>query len=111
MHANARLTHWARQELVRRIEAGTPIAHVAEAMNVSRATAQKWWGRYLVPTFHPAAALRGSARVLEEMRYDFGIVRAVIDGSLPGLDDAANEQVQVPPETSASDPEQLGLFQ
>lgn len=47
MHANARLTHWGRQELVRRIAAGVPIAHVAEAMNVSRATAGKWWGRYL----------------------------------------------------------------
>ena len=40
------LTHWGRQELVRRIEAGTPIAHVAEAMNVSRPTAHKWWARY-----------------------------------------------------------------
>ena len=47
MHANARLTYWGRQELVRRIAAGTPIAHVAEAMNVSRPTAGKWWGRYL----------------------------------------------------------------
>jgi transposase InsO family protein len=47
MHRNARLTHWGRQELVRRIEAGTPIAHVAIEMNVSRPTAGKWWGRYL----------------------------------------------------------------
>lgn len=47
MHANARLTHWGRQELVRRICAGTPIAHVAEAMHVSRATASKWWHRHL----------------------------------------------------------------
>ena len=47
VHANARLTHWGRQELVRRIGSGVPIAHVAEAMNVSRATAGKWWGRYL----------------------------------------------------------------
>jgi len=47
VHANARLTHWGRQELVRRIDAGTPIAHVAEAMHVSRPTATKWWHRYL----------------------------------------------------------------
>jgi transposase InsO family protein len=26
--------------------AGTPVAHVAEAMNVSRSTAYKWWRRY-----------------------------------------------------------------
>ncbi len=47
MHRNARLTHWGRRELVRRIIAGTPIAHVAVQMNVSRPTAGKWWGRYL----------------------------------------------------------------
>ncbi len=47
MHRNARLTHWDRQELVRRIESGTPIAHVAVEMNVSRPTAGKWWGRSL----------------------------------------------------------------
>ncbi len=46
MHRNARLTHWGRQELVRRIRAGTPIAHVAIEMNVSRPTATKWWNRY-----------------------------------------------------------------
>jgi transposase InsO family protein len=47
VHRNARLTHWGRQELARRIEAGIAIATVAEQMNVSRATAHKWWGRYL----------------------------------------------------------------
>ena len=46
MHRNARLTLWGRQELVRRVLAGTPVAHVAEAMNVSRPTAYKWWRRY-----------------------------------------------------------------
>lgn len=47
-----------------------------------RGHAYPWWNRHLVPTFHPAAALRGSARVLDEMRYDFGLVRATIDGDL-----------------------------
>lgn len=47
MHRNARLTPWGRQELARRIAAGTPIAHVAIEMHVSRPTATKWWGRYL----------------------------------------------------------------
>jgi transposase InsO family protein len=47
VHRNARLTLWGRQELVRRIKAGVPIAHVAIEMNVSRPTASKWWGRYL----------------------------------------------------------------
>lgn len=47
-----------------------------------RGHAYPWWNRHLVPTFHPAAALRGSARVLEEMRYDFGLVAAAIAGTL-----------------------------
>jgi hypothetical protein len=47
VHRNARLTLWGRQELVRRIKVGAPIAHVAIEMNVSRPTASKWWGRYL----------------------------------------------------------------
>ena len=45
MHANARLTEWGRQELVRRVEAGTPAATVARQMNVSRDTVYKWWRR------------------------------------------------------------------
>ncbi|MEN8114709.1 MAG: uracil-DNA glycosylase [Actinomycetota bacterium] len=72
-----------------------------------RGTAYEWWGRHLVPTFHPAAALRGSARVLEDMRYDFKLVRDAVDGNLippPAEDEAAT------PETPLDDPEQLGLF-
>ena len=45
MHGNARLTAWGRQELVRRVEAGTPPATVARQMNVSRDTVYKWWRR------------------------------------------------------------------
>ena len=45
MHRNARLTYWGRQELARRVAAGTPVATVAEQMNVSRPTAHKWWAR------------------------------------------------------------------
>lgn len=45
MHANARLSGWGRQELVRRVEAGTPAATVARQVNVSRDTVYKWWRR------------------------------------------------------------------
>jgi len=34
--------------------------------------------RYLVPTFHPAAALRGGAAVLADMRSDFGRARSLM---------------------------------
>lgn len=73
-----------------------------------RGTAHEWWGRFLVPTYHPAAALRGSARVLGEMREDFGTVQAIIEGKLqrrrpeptPADEAAANDP----------NPEQLDLF-
>jgi uracil-DNA glycosylase family 4 len=69
-----------------------------------RGTAYEWWGRRLVPTFHPAAALRGSAQVLEDMRYDFGLVRDAIDGNL-----GAEAEVRGPTRPDV-DPEQLDLF-
>ncbi len=71
-----------------------------------RGTAYEWWGRHLVPTFHPAAALRGSAQVLEDMRYDFGLIRDAIDGNLASQDDPEPATTPV----SDPDPEQLGLF-
>ncbi len=45
-HRNAPLTPQGRLLLCRRIEAGEPIAHLAEAMSISRQCASKWWRRY-----------------------------------------------------------------
>ena len=71
-----------------------------------RGTAYEWWGRYLVPTFHPAAALRGGERVTNDIRDDLALVRAIIDGRLPvrapepgptaaDVPDAPNNDVQL----------------
>ena len=46
-HRNARLTPTGRKVMIERIVAGTPQAHVAEQMCVSRATVSKWWRRWL----------------------------------------------------------------
>lgn len=46
-HANAPLTPAGRKILVSRIDSGRPIAHVAAEMGISRATATKWWKRWL----------------------------------------------------------------
>ena len=75
-----------------------------------RGTPYEWWGRFLVPTFHPAAALRGSARVLGEMREDFQTVQAIVAGKLQrrSPDPAAPEQD--PDSDPDPDPEQLDLF-
>jgi DNA polymerase len=40
-----------------------------------------WWNRQLVPTFHPAAALRGGERVLTQMREDFALVQGLIEST------------------------------
>jgi len=73
-----------------------------------RGRAYPWWGgRMLVPTFHPAAALRGSPRILAEMQEDFGLVRSILDGNLH------EEPPQPEPRRDAESPpggEQLDLF-
>ena len=46
MHRNAPLTPQGRLLLCQRIEAGWPVAHVAEAMGISRDRAYVWWRRY-----------------------------------------------------------------
>jgi len=46
-----------------------------------------WWlGATLIPTFHPAAALRGRPEVREQMREDFDLARAVLDEPQPDED-------------------------
>ena len=73
-----------------------------------RGSAYPWWGRQLVPTFHPAAALRGGAARLDEMRHDFEIVRDILEapperpgGSSFSAEEPAEDEPQV---------EQLDLF-
>ncbi len=62
-----------------------------------RGQAYPWWRRQLVPTFHPAAALRGGDRVVDQMRADFALVASLL---------------QAPREGAIPEPdaEQLGLF-
>ena len=46
-----------------------------------RGRPHQWWlGALLVPTFHPAAALRGGDRVTTQMREDFALVRGYHQG-------------------------------
>ena len=46
VNAMPRLSPWSRLQLVERVLAGRPAAHVAAEMGVSRATAYKWVRRY-----------------------------------------------------------------
>ncbi|MEX2279085.1 MAG: uracil-DNA glycosylase [Acidimicrobiia bacterium] len=71
-----------------------------------RGASYPWWkDKVLVPTYHPAAALRGGDRITNLMRKDFEIMRTVLDaGSQPP--EPADDGVTV----GATDAEQLGLF-
>lgn len=75
-----------------------------------RGHAYPWWHRHLVPTFHPAAALRGSGRVLEEMRHDFSLVRSVIEGDVGDAGPATGEEADEPDPMAAEEPEQMELW-
>jgi len=70
-----------------------------------RGTSYPWWrGKVLVPTYHPAAALRGGDRITDLMRQDFQLMRRV-------LDDPPSGPVASPDEDSVVEPTQLGLFE
>lgn len=70
-----------------------------------RGNAYAWWGRKLVPTFHPAAALRGSAKVLAAMQEDFTLVRDILDDTADNTTDPSEAE-----ESAPVSPEQLDLF-
>jgi predicted SnoaL-like aldol condensation-catalyzing enzyme len=62
-----------------------------------------------VPTYHPAAALRGGDRVTDDIRADLRLVRSIIDGNL--IDATTDDLVREPDEGQrASIDHQLDLF-
>lgn len=66
-----------------------------------------WWlGAILVPTFHPAAALRGRPRVRQQMAEDFALVRSLLDSPpRPEAEKAARSEDAPPAD------EQMELFE
>ena len=67
-----------------------------------RGNSYAWWlGATLIPTFHPAAALRGGDRVRNQMREDFALVRSALD-SPPEADTSAS--------IGEEEPSQMELF-
>lgn len=67
-----------------------------------RGRPHRWWlDAVLVPTFHPAAALRGGDRVTEQMRADFAVVKALLEPSVEKVEGSAEGQ---------DDAAQMGLF-
>ena len=65
-----------------------------------RGRAYPWWNRTVIPTFHPAAALRGGASVLASMQEDFALMKAKLE----------DRSDPVPEPEDVGTFEQLGLF-
>jgi DNA polymerase len=64
-----------------------------------------WWlGALVVPTFHPAAALRGGDRVTGQMREDFATVRSILDQPAEPVRVEDDEPAEAP------QPDQMELF-
>lgn len=75
----------------------------------TRGTVFPWWGRIVIPTFHPAAALRSGPAMMETMTGDLELAIRTVAQLLAAGADAGEEEgegdVQPDPQ-----PEQLGLF-
>ena len=75
----------------------------------TRGTVFPWWGRVVIPTFHPAAALRSGPAMADTIRGDLEMaVRTVHERIAPP--EGAGEVGDDPVGPEPSPPEQLGLF-
>ena len=74
-----------------------------------RGSRYHWWRDIiLVPTFHPAAALRGGDRVTNDIRADLALVRDILDGRITT---SAEPAVESPSELAdGGSKAQLDLF-
>lgn len=75
----------------------------------TRGKAVPWWGRVVIPTFHPAAVLRNGPAMLENVRSDLELaVRTVRDRIADS--NRQEEETDGPGEPEPEQYEQLGLF-
>ena len=88
-----------------------------QQIGITRARGQKYSrrGAVVIPTFHPAAALRGGRfggmSPIDAIRQDFRLVKSVLDERATERAAAAErEPVGVGAQPASTDAEQLGLF-
>lgn len=76
-----------------------------------RGRSYRWWrDKVLVPTYHPAAALRGGDRITDLMRKDFQLMRAALDQAGSDADDTPPVAQSDDDALGPEEPTQLGLF-
>ena len=90
------------------------VLHTAQGITRMRGRAYPWHGRTVVPTFHPAAILRGggeSSRQFLEFRDDFELIRETLATLNREPEPAAAPDPVIVPEAAERAPEeQLELF-
>ena len=107
-YLEAQLAHMAPRVIVTLGNFATRFV-LEQDIGISRARGRKYHrlGATVVPTFHPAAALRGGRfggmSPIDALRADFGVIKAILDEPPP------QERMQ-PATVAAADQEQLGLF-
>lgn len=90
------------------------VLQTAQGITRARGRAYPWHGRTVVPTFHPAAILRGggeSSRQFLDFRDDFELIRETLNTLNQGPEPAAPpDPVMVPEAAEPAPEEQLELF-
>jgi uracil-DNA glycosylase len=106
------------------------VLNTPQGITRMRGAAYPWHGRTVIPTFHPAAVLRGGgerSRQYEELRQDFELVRDTLAALAPpervtlpdveptqeteaGREPAPALRTDAPSEAAATPEEQLELF-
>ena len=74
----------------------------------TRGTVFPWWGRVVIPTFHPAAALRSGPAMADTIRGDLELAVETADDRFAGPEPEGEGSGSADPE--AEPPKQLGLF-
>lgn len=73
-----------------------------------------WWGRVVIPTFHPAAALRSGPKMIETMKGDFELAVLTIEAQNQARTrppaGSPGEQASPSEDVVPADPQQLDLF-
>ena len=81
----------------------------ATGITKTRGIVYPWWGRVVIPTFHPAAALRSGPAMAETIRGDLELAVRTVHSRLAG-DDGTGAGAEDASEPEPEQHEQLGLF-
>ena len=82
----------------------------ATGITRTRGTVYPWWDRVVIPTFHPAAALRSGPAMMDTIRGDLELAVQTVRQRMEGSSPAEEEPDGGGDDPVGQQPEQLGLF-